>query len=137
MPTSTVETDRVVNGLNVDEVMGLINAVQDNPDAGQTRWSVSSAWQGGTRNRATIRSFEIGGEEIMRPFTMDVDEPLELGGSDTNPTPQEYLLAALNACMIVGDAALWSLVGLELEDGDFSELRQHNASGNPQSDAGS
>jgi uncharacterized OsmC-like protein len=52
--------------------------------------------------QGTVRSFEIGGEEVMRPFTMDIDEPLQLGGSDTNPNPnpQEYLLAALNVCMI-------------------------------------
>ncbi len=115
MATSTVGTDRMVNGLNVDDVMGLVMAVQDDPDAGQTRWSVASTWQGGTRNRATVRSFEIGGEEVMRPFTMDIDEPLQLGGSDTNPNPQEYLLAALNACMIVGYAALCALEGIELE----------------------
>ena len=34
MATSTVRTDRMVNGLNVDDVMGLVMAVQDDPDAG-------------------------------------------------------------------------------------------------------
>lgn len=115
MNTAMVETDRMVNGLNVDDLLQLIGNVKHNPDAGQTRWSVSSAWLGGTRNRATVRSFHIGGEEIMRPFTMDVDEPVQLGGSDTMPNPQEYLLAALNACMIVGYAALSSLHGITLE----------------------
>jgi uncharacterized OsmC-like protein len=105
----------MVNGINVDDVMGLISAVQADPAKGETRWSVSSAWLGGTRNRATIRSFHIDGEEIMRPFTMDVDEPLQLGGTNTQPNPQEYLLAALNACMIVGYAALCSLEGIKLE----------------------
>ncbi|MDA0207772.1 MAG: OsmC family protein [Acidobacteria bacterium] len=115
MLTNTVEKTQMVNGINIDDVMGLIGAVQDNPDAGETRWSVSSAWLGGTRNRATVRSFHIGGEEIMRPFTMDVDEPLQLGGTNTQPNPQEYLLAALNACMIVGYAALCSLEGITLD----------------------
>ena len=115
MLAQTVETPRMVNGLNVDDVMQLISAVQANPEAGETRWSVSSSWLGGTRNRATIRSFHIGGEEVMRPFTVDVDEPLQLGGTNTQPNPQEYLLAALNACMIVGYAALCSLEGIKLD----------------------
>lgn len=115
MQTSTVETDQMVNGINVNDVLGLIGAVQNDPEAGATRWSVSSAWLGGTRNRATVRSFHMGGEEHMRPFTMDVDEPLQLGGTDTQPNPQEYLLAALNACMIVGYATLCSLEGIHLD----------------------
>jgi len=115
MRTSSVETDRMLNGINVGDVLGLIGAVQNDAEAGETRWSVSSAWLGGTRNRATVRSFHIGGEEIMRPFTMDVDEPLQLGGTNTQPNPQEYLLAALNACMIVGYAALCALEGINLD----------------------
>ncbi len=115
MRTNTVETDQMVNGINVDDVLGLIGAVQNDPEAGATHWSVSSAWLGGTRNRATVRSFHIGGEEVMRPFTMDVDEPFQLGGTNTQPNPQEYLLAALNACMIVGYAALSALEGINLE----------------------
>ena len=97
MLATTVETPRMLNGLNVDDVMQLINTVKENPAEGQTRWSVSSVWLGGTLNRATIRSFEMGGHEYMRPFTMEVDEPLQIGGTDTQPNPQEYLLAALNA----------------------------------------
>lgn len=35
---------------------------------------------------------------------LTVDEPVELGGTDTGPTPYEYLLAALGSCtsMTVG-----------------------------------
>jgi uncharacterized OsmC-like protein len=115
MIANTAKTDRMVNGLNVDDVLQLVKTIQDDASAGQTRWSVSSAWQGGTRNRASVRSYEIGGDKVMRPFTLDIDEPLELGGTNTNPNPQEYLLAALNACMIVGYAALCSLEGIKLE----------------------
>ena len=115
MLATTVETPRMLNGLNVDDVMQLINTVKANPAEGQTRWSVSSVWLGGTLNRATIRSFEMGGHEYMRPFTMEVDEPLQIGGTDTQPNPQEYLLAALNACMINGYAAICALEGIRLD----------------------
>ena len=42
-------------------------------------------------------------------------EPLEIGGGNAYANPQEYLLAALNACMIVGYTALCALQGIALE----------------------
>ena len=38
-----------------------------------------------------------------------IDEPLDLGGASGYANPQEYLLAALNACMIVDYTALCAL----------------------------
>jgi uncharacterized OsmC-like protein len=45
----------------------------------------------------------------------DIDEPLELGGANAYSNPQEYLLTALNACMIVGFTALCALQGIALQ----------------------
>jgi hypothetical protein len=39
---------------------------------------------------------------VSRHFAIDIDEPFELGGGNAFANPQEYLLAGLNACMIVG-----------------------------------
>ena len=105
----------VINGLNVDDVTALIEAVQADPAAGETKWKVTSAWQGRTHNRSTVSSFYIGGEESKRDFTIDIDEPEELGGGNQFANPQEYLLAALNSCMMVGYVALCSLNGIALE----------------------
>jgi hypothetical protein len=44
-----------------------------------------------------------------------IDESLELGGGNAYANPQEYLLAALNACMIVGYTALCALQGIALQ----------------------
>ncbi len=43
------------------------------------------------------------------------DEPVELLGSNEAPNPQELLLAALNACMMVGYVAGASLKGITLD----------------------
>jgi len=59
--------------------------------------------------------FRIGGEEVPRRFSFDVDEPCELGGSNAFANPQEYLLAALNACLTVGYAAQCAIRGITLE----------------------
>ena len=51
---------------------------------------------------------------MPRRFSMDIDEPFELGGGNAYANPQEYLLAALNACMMVGYTALCALQGIAL-----------------------
>jgi uncharacterized OsmC-like protein len=61
------------------------------------------------------RCFKIGGEQVPRRFSIDVDEPCELGGSNRFANPQEYLLASLNACMMVGYVAQCALRGIMLE----------------------
>jgi uncharacterized OsmC-like protein len=104
----------VVNGIDTDAVHALIESVEANPANGMTHWQVASAWQGGTHSRARVDSFAIGGANVPRRFSMDIDEPFELGGGNAYANPQEYLLAALNACMMVGYTALCALQGIAL-----------------------
>lgn len=105
----------VVNGINVDDVTALIEGVKRDPAKGKTHWRVNSTWQGQARSRSKVEGFEIGGERVPRQFTIDIDEPNELGGSNRHANPQEHLFAALNACMIMGYAAQCSLRGITIE----------------------
>jgi hypothetical protein len=95
----------VVNGINVDDLFALIDGVRREPAKGKTNWHVTTTWQGQARSRAQVESFEIGGERVPRRFSIDIDEPYELGGSNSFANPQEHLIAALNACMTVGYVA--------------------------------
>lgn len=104
-----------VNGVPVDDVRALIEAVSADPAEGRTRWRVANTWQGRFRSRANVEGFGIGDQEVDRHFQMYVDEPLQLGGTNMDANPQEYLLAALNACMTVGFTALCALNGYEIE----------------------
>jgi len=105
----------VVNGIDTDAVHELIDSVDSDPAKGMTHWRVASTWQGGTYSRAQVDGFAIGGVGVSRHFAIDIDEPFELGGGNAYANPQEYLLAALNACMIVGYTALCALQGITLE----------------------
>ena len=96
---------KVVNGLNVDDLFALIEGVKADAAKGNTHWRVRSAWQGQARSRAFVDGFTIGGQQVPRQFSFDIDEPFELGGSNRFANPQEHLLAALNACMTVGYVA--------------------------------
>ncbi len=113
--TATTEPT-ILNGINTDALRGAIDTVTQDPSHGMTRWHVASHWRGGTRSDALVTNCTIGGQRIAKDFTIRVDEPLELCGTNQHPNPQETLLAALNACMIVGYSALCALEGIELEE---------------------
>jgi len=105
----------IVNGLNVDDLMALIDGISKDPAKARTTWHVATTWKGQTRSRSEVTGFGLGNEEISRRFSIDVDEPLELGGSNAFANPQEYLIAALNACMTVGYVAQCAVRGITLE----------------------
>src|SRR5438477_11309063 len=105
----------VVNGIDVDDLFALIEGVRRDPAKGKTNWHVATTWQGQARSRAQVESFEIGGERVPRRFSIDIDEPHALGGSDRFANPQEHLIAALNACMMVGYVAQCAVRGITLE----------------------
>jgi uncharacterized OsmC-like protein len=112
---TSLNSASVVNGIDTEAVHELIDNVDFDPASGMTHWRVSSGWQGGTHSRAQVDGFAIGGVDVSRRFSIDIDEPLELGGGNAFANPQEYLLAALNACMIVGYTALCALQGITLQ----------------------
>ncbi|WP_396277749.1 OsmC family protein [Glutamicibacter creatinolyticus] len=54
------------------------------------RIRAKGSWQGAMRTTVTLRGFEY-----------DIDEPSVVGGTDTAPTPMEYVIGALNGCVSV------------------------------------
>jgi uncharacterized OsmC-like protein len=110
----TTITNTVRNGIDVAALQGAIDTIRSNPAAAQTQWAVNSHWVDGTRSDHVVAGCRIGGQEIDRRFTLRVDEPLELCGTNQFANPQEYLLSAMNACMIVGYSAVAALMGVKL-----------------------
>lgn len=104
-----------VNDIDVDALKEVVQAVQDDPSKAMVGFHVTSAWKGQTRSESTVTSYTLGGERIARRHTMVVDEPVELLGTDTAPNPQEMLMAALNACVMVGYVAGAAVRGITLE----------------------
>lgn len=113
--TTTLEKN-IVNGIDTEALSRAVEAITLDPTKGQTSWKVTSHWRGGTRSDASVQACSIGGQQISKDFTIKVDEPYELCGTNQFANPQEYLLAALNACMIVGYTAVCALKGIALEE---------------------
>lgn len=105
---------RMINGINVTALQGAVDAIKSDPAQAHTTWRIHSRWVGGTRADHHVEGCQIGGAFIKRPFVIKSDEPLELVGTNQYANPQEYLLAGLNACMMVGYAAVAALMGIEL-----------------------
>jgi uncharacterized OsmC-like protein len=114
VPVKTHEPT-IVNGINVDDLFALIESVKEDAAKGKTGWRVATSWLGQTRSRAKVTGFTLGGETMPRPFTFDIDEPFELGGTNQFANPQEHLIAALNACITVGYVAQCAVRGITLE----------------------
>lgn len=99
--TQTKERMHTVNGVNVDELFGTINAVKAAPVIAKFKFRAENQWMDGGHNRTTIKNF-FGTQqdhEHKAPFVLDADEPAILLGGDKGPNPVEYALTALAACV--------------------------------------
>ncbi len=115
---NTAIENQIVNGIDTDALRAVIETVKQDPAHAATHWQVATHWRGGTRSDTKVTECTLGGNKVAKDFTIRIDEPLQFGGTNQYANPQEYLLASLNACMIVGYSALCALEGIEL-----SELR--------------
>lgn len=114
MNVVTSKTKRV-NGIDVNYLMDTIDAVAAEPQKGIVGFNVKSAWKGQTKSEHTVTSYKLGGAMIARSFKVACDEPVELCGENTAANPQELLMSALNACMMVGYVAGCAVHGIVLE----------------------
>jgi hypothetical protein len=89
--------EKILNGVDVDAVEGLINAVKEKPELAESKFRANNEWIDGGYNRTTITGFHSAGQEISHaePFVLDADEPPILAGKDRGANPVEHLLNAL------------------------------------------
>ncbi len=97
-----MQTTTSVNGLDVDQISGTIDAVTANPALARFQFRARHEWIDGSHSRTTIKDFYgVGQEDASRtaPFTVDADEPPVLLGENRAPNASEYVLHALAACL--------------------------------------
>jgi uncharacterized OsmC-like protein len=115
MQNAAMKQSNVINGIDVDALGGVVDEIKRDTAKGIVAFNVKSAWKGQTLSEAVVESYTIGGQRVPRRFAMKIDEPFELLGTNTAPNPQEMLMAALNACMMVGYVAGAAVNGITLE----------------------
>ena len=90
-----------LNGVNVDQLSGNIDAIKNSPVLGKFKFRANNKWINGGHNQTTINNFHGIQQEHDHadPFKLDADEPPLLLGEDIGPNPVEYALTALAACV--------------------------------------
>jgi uncharacterized OsmC-like protein len=106
-------TDQL-NGWSVKDMTEAVEAVRQQPEAGQLTWRSRVSWDGGFGLDVHTRQIEQLGEVMPRRFTMRGDHPPELLGNNTGPTAIETVMAALGSCMAGTFAAQATARGIEL-----------------------
>jgi uncharacterized OsmC-like protein len=104
---STTDTP-VDNGVNVEALLGVREALADTPDIAEFQWRATTSWVRGTHSQSTVETFYGFGEEQQHrtTFTYDADHPLQFAAEDNGVTPVEYVLVALGSCLTAGAAAI-------------------------------
>ncbi len=76
--------------------------VPENNGTHDKRIRAKGSWQGNMRTTVDIRE-----------FSFDIDEPVRIGGTDTAPTPMEFVAGAVNGCVSVVVEQVAKELGIE------------------------
>ena len=104
------------NGVDTATLFATLDAVKSSPEIAKFQFRASNRWISGTHNRSTIHGFYGAGQELVhrQTSTYEADHPEVLVGQDHGPTPVEFLLHALAACLTSGIANIAAVRGVNL-----------------------
>jgi len=105
------------NGVDVPTLFATLDAVKSAPEMARFQFRATNDWVSGTHSRSRIQGFYgAGGEDASRPepFVYDADHPTVLVGTNQGPTPVEFLLHAIAACLTAGLANIAAARGITL-----------------------
>lgn len=106
-----------MNGVDTPTLLATIGAVGEQPELAKFQFRAAGRWISGTRSETAMHGFYgAGGEhKHIASYTACGDHPAVLCGSDAGPTPAEWLLQALAACLISGIGNIASVRGIKLK----------------------
>lgn len=101
MTEKIMSTEKIVNGVNVDNLFKTVVAVKGNPTIAKFNFRAKNKWINGGNNKTTVNEFYGACQTHSRskPFEYVKDEPPVLLGNDQGANPVEYALAALAGCL--------------------------------------
>jgi uncharacterized OsmC-like protein len=113
----TTTENPIRNGVDTATLFATIDAVRGTPEIAKFQFRATNRWVSGTHNQSTMHGFYGAMQEMTheKSFTFDADHPAVLVGNDHGPTPAEYLLHALAACLTAGIANIAAARGVHLE----------------------
>ena len=105
-----------INGVDVPTLFATLDAVKGQNEIAKFQFRATNSWVSGTHSRSTFAGF-YGAMQEMRhaqDTVVESDHPAVLVGTDVGPTPVEYLLHAIAACLTSGIANIAAARGVRL-----------------------
>ena len=121
--TATQEQTGRTNGVEVGQLMAVIDAIEEDPGYAKFQFRATNQWVDGSLSRSRIKGFFAGNAEDTtrgEAFTLVADEPQIAAGRDSAPNSMEYLLHALAGCLTGTLVNHASVRGIEIESVESS-----------------
>lgn len=117
MSQTATRTTTPMNGVDTPNLFATIDAVRNQPELARFTWRASNRWESGTHSVSQSDTFTgAGGDHAhAATFRFDGDHPAVLVGKDQGPTPVEFLLYGLAACLTAGIANIAAARGVKLD----------------------
>jgi uncharacterized OsmC-like protein len=106
-----------LNGVDTPTLLHTIfDVVAGQPELAKFQFRARNEWVWGTHSRSVMSGFSGAGGEHRHVvgFTAEADHPTVLVGADNAPTPVEFLLHALAACLTAGIGNIAAARGVKL-----------------------
>jgi uncharacterized OsmC-like protein len=119
MSTNTITSENPIrNGVDTATLFATLDAVKGTPEIAKFQFRATNRWVSGTHNQSTIHGYYGAMQEMthQQPFVFDADHPPVLVGNDNGPTPVEFVLHALAACLTAGLANVAAARGVNLTE---------------------
>ena len=113
---STTTEKAPLNGVDVPTLFGTRDAVKQTNEIAKFQFRATNTWVSGTHSRIVVDDFFGAGQELRHeaPTVTDADHPAVLVGTDNGPTPVEFLLQGLAACLTAGIGNIAAVRGVKL-----------------------
>jgi uncharacterized OsmC-like protein len=106
------------NGLDMDALVGTVEAVKQDPSLGSFEFRATNQWINGGENRSRIKEFYGAGSEDesrAEAFEFTNGEPPVLLGANEGANPVEFLLHALAGCVTTTTVLHAAARGIQIE----------------------
>ena len=116
--TQKIETANRTNGLDMEALVGTVEAVKQDPSLGSFEFRATNQWINGGENRSRIKEvYGAGAEDESRTeaFEFTNGEPPVLLGNNEGANPVEYQLHALAGCVTTTTVLHAAARGIQIE----------------------
>ena len=107
-----------LNGVDTPKLFATINVVKAQPELANFQFRATNHWIKGTHSRSRLETFSGAGGEHRHTGEVEfnADHPAVLVGEDAAPTPIEFLLHAIAACITSGIGNIAAARGVTLTE---------------------